>query len=86
MKEYDWGNFILRVSLESDINKIYDSWAAEAGLERLHLRSAQYYSMLRRLDFLKGQWILNTVRRGLYSNPWSFILPSKFHALAKKIC
>lgn len=42
MSYHDWSQFLLRVSVNADPQKIYDAWTTQAGLESWFLRQAEF--------------------------------------------
>lgn len=45
MKNYDWHQFVKRITLRSSPEKIYRSWASQQGLETWFLRLAEFKSV-----------------------------------------
>ncbi len=39
---HDWSRFLLRVNVKTSLQKIYDAWATQAGLESWFLRQAEF--------------------------------------------
>lgn len=44
MQIADWTRFTKRIPIKADTQKIYDSWASQAGLEKWFLRKAEFKS------------------------------------------
>jgi uncharacterized protein YndB with AHSA1/START domain len=42
MSEYNWNHFTKRITINAPTEKIYDSWATQAGLESWFLRKAEF--------------------------------------------
>jgi hypothetical protein len=44
MKEYNWDEFVNRITIDAEPRKIYDVWATQQGLESWFLRKAEFFS------------------------------------------
>ena len=42
MEEHDWSRFVLRIPVKAEVQKIYDSWTTQSGLEKWFLRKAAF--------------------------------------------
>lgn len=42
MSHHDWSQFLLRININTEPQKIYDAWATQAGLESWFLRQAEF--------------------------------------------
>ena len=39
---YDWSRFVVRININSSVQKLYDGWATRKGMEYWFLRLSEY--------------------------------------------